>query len=106
MMNKNTEKKWPKYDDDVDGGEATENESENLVNALQNNVSLSFENVEEMSEEEKIMFKNIPGLADHNLGEQVNGFKKVDRNLLKDWTMKVNVILEEIKPDHITETNW
>ena len=59
MMNKNTEKKWPKYDDDVDGGEATENESENLVNALQNNVSLSFENVEEMSEEEKIMFKNI-----------------------------------------------
>ena len=106
MMNENTEKKWPKYDDDVDGGEATENESENFVNVLQNNVSLSFENVGEMSEEEKIMIKNIPGLAEHNLDEEVNGFKKVDRNLLKDWTMKVNVILEEIKPDHITETNW
>ena len=75
------------------------------MNVLQNNVSLSFENVGEMSEEEKIMIKNIPGLAKHNLDEEVNGFKKVDRNLLKDWTMKVNVILEEIKPDHITETN-
>ena len=32
--------------DDDDQGEATENECENLVIVLQNNVSLSFENVE------------------------------------------------------------
>ena len=31
--------------------------------------------------------------------------KKVDRNLLKDWTMKVNAFLTEIKSDKITETN-
>ena len=47
------------------------------------NVYLSFENVEGMSEEKKIMIKNIE-IAEHNLDGEVNGFKKVDRNLLKD----------------------
>ena len=90
---------------DNDQGEATKNECENLVNVLQNNVSLSFENVEEMSEEEKIMIKNIIEIAEYNLDEEVHGFKKVDRNLLKDWTMEVNTILKEIKSDNINKTN-
>ena len=51
------------------------------------------------------MIKNIIEIADHNLDEEVNGFQKVARNLLKDWTMKVNAILKEIKSDNITETN-
>ena len=58
-----------------------------------------------MSEKEKIMIKNIIEIADHNLDEEVDGFQKVARNLLKDWTMKVNAILKEIKSDNITETN-
>ena len=44
-------------DDDDGHGEATQNECENLVNVLQNNVSLSFENVKGISKEEKIMIK-------------------------------------------------
>ena len=51
----------------------------NFTNVLQNNFSLSFENVEGRSEEEKIMIKNITEIAEHNLEEEVNGFKKVDR---------------------------
>ena len=78
---------------------------QNLVNVLQNNVSLSFENVEGISEEEKIMIKNIFEIAEHNLDEEVNEFKKTDRNLLRDWTMKVNAILKEFKSNNITETN-
>ena len=65
---------------------------------------MSFENVEGRSEEEKII-KNIVEIAEHNLEEEVNGFKKVDRNLLKDWTMKINAILKGIKSENITETN-
>ena len=84
-------------DDNDEQREATKKECENFANVLQNNVSLSFENIEESSEEEKIMIKNIIEIAEHNLEEEVNGFKKVDRNLLKDWTMKVNAILKEIK---------
>ena len=68
--------------DDDDQGEATENECEDLVNVLQN-VTLIFENVEGMSEEKKTMIKNIIEIAEHNLDEEVNGLKKVDRNLLK-----------------------
>ena len=90
--------------DDDDQGEATENECEDLVNVLQN-VTLIFENVEGMSEEKKTMIKNIIEIAEHNLDEEVNGLKKVDRNLLKDWTMKENAVLNEIKSDNITETN-
>ena len=63
------------------------------MNVLQNNVSLSFENVEGMCKNEKIKIKNIIEIAEHNLDEEINGFKKVDTNLIKDWTMKVNAIL-------------
>ena len=55
---------------------------------------MSFENAEEMSEKENIMIKNIIEIAEHNLYEKVNGFKRVDRNLLKDWSMKINDILK------------
>ena len=35
----------------------------------------------------------------------LNRVKKVNRNLLKDWTMKVNAFLKEIMSDNILETN-
>ena len=62
-------------------------------------------NVEEISEEKKMMMKNMIEIADHSLDEEVSEFKKVDRNLLKDWTMKVNAIMKEIKSGSFTETN-
>ena len=51
------------------------------------------------------MIKNVTEIAERNLDEEANGFKKVDKNLLKDWTMKVNAILKEIKSDNIIGTN-
>ena len=92
-------------DDNDDQRETTEKECENFANVLQNNVSLSFENIEGRSEEEKIMIKNIIEIAEHNLEEELNGFKKADRNLLKDWIMKINAILRGIKSENITGTN-
>ena len=92
-------------DDNDEQREATEKECENFANVQQNNVSLSFENIEESSEEEKIMIKNIIEIAEHNLEEKVNGFKKVNRNLLKDWTMKIKATLKGIKSENITGTN-
>ena len=107
MMNENVNKNDQNSgnDDNDDQGEAIENKCEELVNVLKNNVSLSFENVEEMSEAEKVIIKNIIETAEHNLDEEVNGFKKVDRNLLKDWTIKINAILKGIKSENITETS-
>ena len=107
MMNENANKNCQNSgnDDNDDQDEVTENECENLANVLQVNVSLSFENVEGSSEEEKITIKNIIKIAEHNVDEEVNALKKVDRNLLKDWTMKVNAILKRIKSENITETN-
>ena len=65
-------------DDNDDQCEPREKECENLVNGLQNNVSLSFENVEGMIKGGKIMIKNIIEITEHNLDEEVNGFKKAD----------------------------
>ena len=97
MMNENANKNDQNSgnDDNDDQGEAIENKCEKLVNVLKNNVSLSFENVEGMSEAEKIIIKNIIEIDEHNLDEEVNGFKKVDRTLLKDWAMEVNAILKK-----------
>ena len=84
MMNENADKNDQNSGDDSndDQGEATENECENLMNVSLNNVYLSFENVEWMSEEEKILIKNIIEIAEHNLNDEVNGFKKVGTNFL------------------------
>ena len=83
-MNENADKNDQNSGDDSndDQGEATENECENLMNVSLNNVYLSFENVEWMSEEEKILIKNIIEIAEHNLNDEVNGFKKVGTNFL------------------------
>ena len=75
--------------------EATEKELGNLVNILQNNITLSFGNVEGMSQEEKSMIKDIIDITEHKLEDELNGFKKVDRNLLKDRIGKVNGILKK-----------
>ena len=104
-MNENAKKYYSGNDDNDDQSEPAKNECENLANVLQDNVSLSFENVEGKSEDKKIMIKSIIDIDEHNLNEEVNGFKKVDMNLLKDWTMKVNAILKGIKSENITETN-
>ena len=79
-------------DHDVQG-EATENKRECLINVLQN-VTLSFGNI-----------KNIIEITKDNQDEEVNGFKKADRKLLKDWTWKVNAILKVSKSDNITGSN-
>ena len=54
-------------DDNDNQDQGTENECKNFPNVLQNNVSLSLENVEGRSEEEKIMIRNIIEVAEHNL---------------------------------------
>ena len=64
-------------------------------------------NVEGRSEEEKIMIKNIIEISEHNLGEGVNGFKKVDFTL--EFTQRldneINAIQKGIKSENITESN-
>lgn len=94
MINENADKNYENIgSDDDDQDEATENECEDLVNVLQINVTLIFKYVEEMSEEEEIGIKNINEIAEHDLDEKLNGLKKVDVNLLKDLTMKVNATI-------------
>ena len=90
MINENAEKNDQTIGSDVDNqNEATENECEDLVNVLENNFTWSFRNIERMSEEQKVMTKSIIEIVEHNLDEEVNLFNKVDRNLLKDWTMRI-----------------
>ena len=52
-----------------------------------------------------MIIKNITEMAEHDLDDEVNGFKNVDRNLVKVWAMKVNRVLKEIKSVNMTETN-
>ena len=84
--------------DDEDQCETTKSKHEDLENVLQN-VTLSFGNVEGMSEQNKTMIKNIIEIAQHNLDEKMNGLQREDTNLLKDCTIKVNATLKEIKSD-------
>ena len=104
MINENADKNGQNIGNDDDyQGEATE--SDYLVNVSQNNVTLSFEDVEEMSEGEKIKIKNILQIGENNLDEKVNQFKKVDRIYSNTGQYKLNAILKKIKFNKITKTN-
>lgn len=46
-----------------------------------------------MSAEKKAMIKDFIKITKHNLVEEVNEFKKLDRNLVKDWSKKGNARL-------------
>ena len=41
------------------------------------------------------MIKDVIEITEHKLEDELNGFKKVDRNLLKDRIGKVNGILKK-----------
>ena len=105
MTNENADKNDQTIgcNDDDQGGDI-EHECEDLRNIL-HDVSLSFENVEGMSEEEKTNIKSITEVAEYNLDEEVNGFKKVHRNLLIHWTVKPNVFLKEVNSGSISESD-
>ena len=106
VMNDNTDKNDQNNgNDDEDQGETTRNKHKYLVNVFQNNFTLNFGNAEGMSEEKKTMIKDIIEIAEHNLDEEVNGFKRVDRNSLKDCTIKLNATLKEIKSENIIGIN-
>ena len=60
---------------------------------------------EDRSEEVKNMIKEIVEIMKNGQKSNVKGWKKVDRNVLNEWTKKVNETLKEIRTENITDTN-
>ena len=70
--NENAENNGQNFDRDHDDqSEATENDCEDLVNVLQNNIALSYNNVEGMGVEKKAMTENIIEFTVHNVDIEV-----------------------------------
>ncbi|CAI9726737.1 Hypothetical predicted protein [Octopus vulgaris] len=71
-----------------------ENVYEIVLNEVvqENEAGLSFENVERLSDEDRGMIKDITGIIKESLNVKVNGFEKVNRILLKEWTPK-NIVV-------------
>ena len=69
------------------------------MNILQNNLSLSFENVEGMTKEEKIIIENIIEIDEHNLEdtEELTSLRKLSRVIQLFWTLQAIIFLQKIK---------
>ena len=88
--------KWPNIAiHDEDQGEATEIESDDLVNVFQNNIILSFEYIEGISGDKKInnnrlikrltIIRGVIEIAEHNLGVEITDLRKQILSKTGQW---------------------
>ena len=56
-------------------------------------------------EQERCMMDEIVGIMKSGRRWDTRGLKKVNRNILSEWSSKVNRVLVNIKTDKITDTN-
>ena len=61
--------------------------------------------MEKGNDEERQMIKDILEIMRSGQVWNGAGFKRVDRNVLTEWTKKVNRVVSEIQTTNITDTN-
>ncbi|XP_063598714.1 uncharacterized protein LOC134775182 [Penaeus indicus] len=62
-------------------------------------------NVQELTDEEREIIEEISSITEHNLDMELQGFKKVERTLLRKHVKEVNNVLGNIITESISGTN-
>ena len=86
MVNANSEENVSE-EQDVDEAVVEDNSTED------DHPSLVFVNIQELTDEEREIVEDINSITEHNLDVELQGFKKVERTLLKGHVKKVNSVL-------------
>ena len=75
------------------------------VNELIGDVNVQITDNDTRNDEERQMIKDILEIIRSGQVWNGAGFKRVDRNVLTEWTKKVNRVVSEIQTTNITDTN-
>ena len=78
-----------------------ENDTVNLIN----HVPLTSATTLELSHQDRELIEEIKSTIENDLETELQGFKKVDRALLREHVQNVNRVLGSIVTDNITATN-
>ncbi|XP_063599202.1 uncharacterized protein LOC134775604 [Penaeus indicus] len=62
-------------------------------------------NIQELTDEEREIIEEISSITEHNLDMELQGFKKVERTLLRKHVKEVNNVLGNIVTESISGTN-
>ena len=60
---------------------------------------------DDLNDEEIETLNKLNKINDEHTDEELVGFKRVERKILKQWVQKINKILPKIKTDNLTSTN-
>eukprot|EP00794_Sanderia_malayensis_P011617 gene11617-biopygen9284 len=60
---------------------------------------------DDLSDEEIETLNKLNKIIDEHMDEELVGFKRIERKILKQWVQKINRILPKIKTDNLISTN-
>ena len=60
---------------------------------------------DDLNDEEIETLNKLNKIIDEHMDEELVGFKRVERKILKQWVQKINRILPKIRTDNLTSTN-
>ena len=72
---------------------------------VSNNGPMASENILELSDHDRELLEEIKSTVENDLDTELQGFKKVDRAVLREHVQNVNRVLGNIVKDNITATN-
>ena len=75
------------------------------VDELNGNVNVQIADIDTRNDEGRQMIKGILEIMRSGQVSNGAGFKRVDRNVLAEWTKKVNRVVSDIQTTNITDTN-
>ena len=75
------------------------------VDEINGDVNAQITDNDTRNDEERQMIKDILEIMRSGQVWNGAGFKRVDRNVLTEWTKKVNRVVSEIQTTNITDTN-
>ena len=75
------------------------------VDEINGDVNVQITDNDTRNDEERQMIKDILEIMRSGQVWNGAGFKRVDRNVLTEWTKKVNRVVSEIQTTNITDTN-
>ena len=72
---------------------------------VSNNGPMASANILELSDHDRELLEEIKSTIENDLDTELQGFKNVDRSLLREHVQNVNRVLANIVTDNITATN-
>ena len=74
-------------------------------NIVKDDACLIFADIEELNNEDREIIKELNSIIENDLHIELQGFKKIDRTLLREHVKSINGVLKNVATESVTGTN-